>query len=78
MWTGDNWESNKRPGKDFFVELLELRLSNTNVVTSRIGQLKTPLVAISLCRFWFNIKEDFNLVSSCCPAQSKSYITALS
>ena len=36
----------ERLGKGFFVEFLELRLSNTNVVTSRIGQLKAPIVAI--------------------------------
>ena len=40
LWTGvsDSWEGNKRLGKDFFVEFLQLKLSNTNVVASRIGQ----------------------------------------
>ena len=37
MGVNDNWEGNKRLGKDFFVEFLELRLSNANVLTSRIG-----------------------------------------
>ena len=50
LWTGvsDNWEDCKRLSKDFFVEFLELRLSYTNVVTSRIFQLKAPRVAMSL------------------------------
>ena len=33
---GDNWEGNKKLDKDFFLEFLEIRLSNTNVVTRRI------------------------------------------
>ena len=54
---------NKRLGKDVFVmEFTELRLSNTNTVTSRVGQLKAPLIAISLCSLWLNIKENFNSV----------------
>ena len=34
------------------MEFFELSLSNTNVVTCGIGQLKGPLVAISLCKLW--------------------------
>ena len=44
------------------MEFLELRLSNTNAVTNRVGQSKAPLIAISLCMLWFKIKEDFNSV----------------
>ena len=58
-------------GKHFFVELLELRLSYSNVVTSQIGQLNAPLVVILLCMLWLNIKEDFNTVPGCVTAQSK-------
>ena len=74
LWTlvNDNWEDSKKPGNDFFVELLDLRLCITNVTTNRIGQLKVPLVVISLCLLWFNIKEDFNSVPGCCTVQSIS------
>ena len=44
------------------MELLELRLSNTNVVTSWIGQLKTCCNFLMQAKLWFNIKEVFQAV----------------
>ena len=54
----DNWEGNKRLGKDSFVEFLELRLGNANVVTSRIGQYSKTLPLLQ----YHKAGEDLNFV----------------